>query len=594
MLKEATHRLGHDDLRLLVAGELGSSTATVELLRAAELSKHRILLAGLMRAAARSQQDEYPALEAAYLLLADVEACNVRAVRDVVAAPQFGSWAARCLTRLTEPGEAARADVPLWVDLGRLAVVAVVAAVRAGHRFALDIPLRHGEATFPGTGVARPGGGEAWEWGQARSADWGWEVSSPHGCVRLPPPGQDSGQPSSGWSPMPRIDVGPMGLRLGVSLDDRDPDLDCFGTARVTVTAEELVRWRATVADAWRILVRHHLSSAWVTSRVVRALVPLDEPVPGRSVSVTAAGAFGAIAMSLPADPLAMAEVFVHETQHGVLSAVNDLIALTGPGDERLTYAPWRDDPRPVGALLQGAFAHYGMARFWRQRQQLGRASQRIGASVEFARWRELTADAIGALHESGVLTEAGLTIVAAMRETLTAWQRERVPTVASERARDISLGHRIRWRLRHLAPDPAAIEALASAWLARARPGTEPAVALSAITAMIRVRPLAAIGPQPSVLGYLHRDRAGYATAASGYLRALAVAMDVDAWTGLAIARQHTGPAGIARILANWPEVVAGMHDCLRGQAEPPDPDALAAWLESLADHGHLAATAR
>ena len=40
------------------------------------------------------------------------------------------------------------------------------------------------------------------------------------------------------------------------------------------------------------------------------------------------------------------------------------MIPLMKPCNERV-YAPWRPEPRPVVGLLQGVYAHLGIARFW-------------------------------------------------------------------------------------------------------------------------------------------------------------------------------------------------------------------------------------
>ena len=60
-----------------------------------------------------------------------------------------------------------------------------------------------------------------------------------------------------------------------------------------------------------------------------------------------------------------LASVLVHECQHAKLNAVLDLIPLSRP-DQARYYAPWREDPRPLGGLLHGAYAYLGVSDFWR------------------------------------------------------------------------------------------------------------------------------------------------------------------------------------------------------------------------------------
>jgi HEXXH motif-containing protein len=52
----------------------------------------------------------------------------------------------------------------------------------------------------------------------------------------------------------------------------------------------------------------------------------------------------------------------VHEFQHSELSVVPDLTRLYDAGPDEFYYAPWRNDPRPFGGLLQGVYAFIGVA----------------------------------------------------------------------------------------------------------------------------------------------------------------------------------------------------------------------------------------
>lgn len=606
--KLATHRLSAVDLRAVAVGEI--DTTVISRLKAAELSKHQLLLTALMRTAAKSATAAHAAtLIPAYQLLSEVQVHDKRIVRDVLALPQFGSWAAHCLSRLNELPDELGNVTPLWADLGQLATIACAAALRAEHPFVLKAPLRHGAVTFPTLGTARPGASAEWEWGRACLDDRGGRVGSSVSTVSIP-----RGKPAAwtsgvAWSAIPRLRANSGGLSVEFWLDNQDPYLDIYGTDRVTLSCDELIAWQRTLADAWRILARRHGTLAAMVAKVIIGLVPLAEPFEARPVSSTGASAFGAIGLSLPADALAMAEVLVHESHHAVLSAVTDLMPLIGPGGERLTYAPWRDDARPVGALLQGTYAHYGMAGFWRRQRHDGSAQARLRGNTEFARGLSLAGQTAAALGDSGVLTEAGREFVSAMRDRLASWQGEQLPTSARELAADSELDHRVRWRLRHLRPEPHDMRSLACAWL----DGVKPVVRLTAVSVSLERQPLSRAGR--SARSYLlmvrYRDperflsweRPGgspsgekltnwpvdtadralisgnYAAAGEAYLRRIEAGDDADAWAGLTVARQHTGPAGPATVLAERPEVVADLHERLRPYGTP-DPDRLAAWL--------------
>ena len=99
--------------------------------------------------------------------------------------------------------------------------------------------------------------------------------------------------------------------------------------------------------------------------------MPLANDVPGQEISATARQAFGAIAAALPASGADLARLIIHEFQHVKLGALIDMFDLYDRTDQRLFYAPWREDPRPVGALLQGTYAHLGVTDYWRSYRHL-------------------------------------------------------------------------------------------------------------------------------------------------------------------------------------------------------------------------------
>src|SRR5438552_1211863 len=139
------------------------------------------------------------------LSLDKVQARDERLVRDLLALPQVGSWAVHCLSRLNAfPGERDSAS-PLDTDLGQLAVIACAAALRAGHPFDLDIPLRNGAVTFPALGTARPGARAEWEWGRARLDDRGGWASSSVSEVHIPAGEPAARAPGGRWSTLPRL-----------------------------------------------------------------------------------------------------------------------------------------------------------------------------------------------------------------------------------------------------------------------------------------------------------------------------------------------------------------------------------------------------
>jgi HEXXH motif-containing protein len=218
------------------------------------------------------------------------------------------------------------------------------------------------------------------------------------------------------------------------------------------VTEFDLPRWLELLGQGWQILACGHAELAVVVAGIVRTLVPLAPYGPGRTASSTEETSFGAIALSLPSDALEMAELLVHESHHAVVSALTDIEQLVRDDAGRVPfrgYAPWRDEPRPAYALLQGIYAHYGMGQFWRRQYLAGPTRDRERAAVEFGRMRAMTARAIGTLAGSGLLTAAGQEFLADVSREVATWLTEPLPDAVTRRVAARMAEHEARWRVR-------------------------------------------------------------------------------------------------------------------------------------------------
>ncbi len=102
------------------------------------------------------------------------------------------------------------------------------------------------------------------------------------------------------------------------------------------------------------------------------------------------------------------------------LAALLNMFVLSVPDDGQLLRVPWRDDLRPVEGVLQGVYAHLGLAALWRSRAAQEAADER--ARGHFRRYRSWVAEAIGTLYGSGALTRDGHRFVDGMRATVEAW----------------------------------------------------------------------------------------------------------------------------------------------------------------------------
>jgi hypothetical protein len=386
-----SHPLSAADLSSLARGIVTSEI--VHRLNAAQLAKHQLLLEAVRRkAAAAVPTPPSQTLINAIEELAELQSQQPSVVNELLALPQVGSWAIACLARL-RGGERPDADY--------LADLAAVAALRTGRKSGLPADDAD-ETPFPGRGVVR----------------------------------------GTRWTPVPRLCVRVDDLSLSVRLDATDPYLAMYGRR----TRPDLQAWRDRLTDAWRILVRRHGTTARALAAGVTTLVPLAEPPSGPPLSAASGWAYGAVAASLPADSPALAEILVHEFQHLTLGAVEDLVALTHAGDERLWYAPWRDDPRPLSALLQGCYAFLAITEFWRAERDAGPPEHRRRAEAAFARWRRATFEAAQTLTGADGLTATGRAFAVGIRDRLEPWMEEGVSADAERDAVRICEEHRARW----------------------------------------------------------------------------------------------------------------------------------------------------
>jgi hypothetical protein len=214
------------------------------------------------------------------------------------------------------------------------------------------------------------------------------------------------------------------GVRLELGIADRGPYREVHGHPLAGPLDEtELARWHAMLAAAWDVLVRRHPWHAEAIAAGLTTLVPLRPGPGGRVVSSAARRAFGSVAASLPGDPESLALTLVHEFLHTQLGALLDLVPLHGADSGARYAAPWRPDPRPAGALLQGAYAHLGVADFWRTEVLAdSRAERGPRAGEEYLRWRDHTLGATRILLDCGELTEAGEEFTQELALTIESW----------------------------------------------------------------------------------------------------------------------------------------------------------------------------
>jgi len=419
-------------------------------------------------------------LDSAFALLNRAQAKAPDVTAETLALPQVGAWAMTCLESIhsgMSPVDGFDDPHPLWVDLGYLNAVAASAALRAGLPFDLVVPIRHGRLAIPGIGMAdirltQVADDPVWDLAQIRStrctpivdgsqAEPPMEIFEADG-TQLPIVVR--------WIPVHRVRVEASGLVLDVTLDNQDPFLGYYGhpvaaTWSQKASEDVLSAWTELLVSAWRLIADHHRIYATAIAAGLRTIVPLATQRAGDRIAATSCLAFGAVGIGIPRTAVILAESLVHEFQHVKLGAIADVDDLFTPGPNTLVYAPWRDDPRPYDALLQGAYAHAGVAGFWRTERYYVPAEGELAANVEFARWRSGALHAARTLAASSRLTRSGERLVRGLILTLRRWQSDPVPQESLRIAQEMLAAHRLDWRVRHLRPSAASVEMIARSW---------------------------------------------------------------------------------------------------------------------------------
>jgi uncharacterized protein len=420
------HRLPPELLGAMAGG--GGGPAAIEILKRAQHSKHSLLLLGVVTSAETSGHEQRALARRGYDLLASVQGRDPDAVTSVIRHPSIGAFAHRTMIAL-RGGPGMPGATP-----GGLASVAAAAAITAGVTAEIEVPVNDGIVMLPSVGVAGPI--EA-EMATVRNSGGRIEVTASGRRIMI---AGYRGTRTGAWYPLRTIEAGPLELLA----DDVDPFR--MPAAPDLATRVDIRRWAPAFHEAWALLERHHPAIAKEVAGLIKVIVPMTTP-PRGMVSSSSPETFGAIALSEPPDGRTLASTLAHEVQHIKLSALLDLVQLTRPDDGRRFYAPWREDPRPISGLLQGAYAYLGVSGFWRRQRELDHA---LDAHIEFARWREATGLVADMLQSSGQLTAAGEAFVRDIAATLDAWQVEHVPTIARRRASQESERHKTRWQARY------------------------------------------------------------------------------------------------------------------------------------------------
>jgi uncharacterized protein len=435
----ACHEMTSADFRALAAG-LGGPTAVAQLIEA-QRTLRRVLLGTVYQEGSTAAGLPGPVsadLRGAWAVLTAIDTQQPETVDAVLAHPYVRGWAVRCLEQLrTRPAGGPPGTSGLAADLGHLGAIAAVAAILAKADASVTVPVLDGAVHLPMLGrlvvdpavaAGRSSAGTSGESARAAvsvggdtvtivAGDGRWEFAT---AALRADQGSSSGVPGNGgpgsWQPVRRLQA----PGICVALEDTDPYRDCHPwPAAPRLTDSAFAEWQRSFEGAWQEICRVHPGYAPALAAGLGVLMPLADRPQGRETSATARHAFGAVAAALPADPVTLALLIIHEFQHVKLGAILDLYDLYDPSDGRLFHAPWREDLRPLEGLLQGTYAHLAVTDFWRARQNVTAGAQAEAAGRRYTSWRGHTRDAIETLSSSGSLTPLGERFVGEMRHSV-------------------------------------------------------------------------------------------------------------------------------------------------------------------------------
>ncbi|MCR6481681.1 HEXXH motif domain-containing protein [Amycolatopsis sp. OK19-0408] len=589
------HTLSWPDFDSLAQGASGADG--VRALRAAERSRRLLLLRGLVDDSLDPRlHAPLASPDGAWDLLARAEEAAPEAVETVIAHPYTGSWAGYT-TRLIHQG--LTGTCPLWMHVGHLHALAAAAAVRAGLEFHARVPMWKGHVSLPSLGSAHFPGAPEFDSAEIRGHSGTAEIRWHDAVVRIPFPSREE---TAGWSPLRTWDFEADGKRLTLTIDDLDPYRGLFTPLTPDrLGDEDLTIWHGKLTEAWRLIATHTPEFADALSAGLDTIVP-EPPFPFRLPSASTGEAFGSAIICRPEDAVTLAAALVHEFQHIRLGGLLQLVRLHDDDRTERLYAPWRDDPRPLGGVVHGVYAFFGVSVFYRAYCAANPDDE--ASAFEYAHWRGQVWRTLETIREDAALTDAGRRFLDRIAAEMREWHDEPVPAAARRRADTLAADHYAGWRSRHLRPAEETVTTLLRAW----RSGTPcPPVSPTghetldtkpdgdwsdARSDLMRVRlgkdgEAAVRKAWPRIEGGLEPDAAfindDAESAVSGYRAELSHDPDSpSALVGLGLALRDVDPLA-AEALVTVPELVRTVHRAARTSATAvPSVEELARWLRS------------
>ena len=561
----ATYRLAREQFAALATG--GGDAETVRFLAGAEFSRRLLLLQVLCDEAVlrMTPDDPLPSVEHAWNVMALAQQRDPQGFLAALMYPHIGNWAAYTLRQHL----GTETDAPAWTDFGQLHAVALVAAARCGVDWETRLPLHRGRVTLPGLGQARFEYATD-RWDAAHAQVDGGRIRLWHDGTAVAVPA-DHRQDAAGWWGL--RELGP-GLR--VALDDIDPFRNLAEPVRPDrLTTSEVDTWRSLLQQAWTLLEHDEPTAAEALAAGVSSLSPLaraDQQDDEEVRSASTAESFGAVLLSSPTTAADFAAALVHEFQHIKLGGLMHLCDLNADDGAANLYAPWRDDPRPLGGLLQGVYAFLGIARFWRVRHRSKSGAERRSGLYAYAYARAQAAEGLEITRASGGLTSLGVEFTDGLAATIGRWSDDTIPAEIERLVRIATTAHRTTWRIRHRRPTAEAVAEVAKAWSRghtpdEALPGAfsieppaEPpslsTVWTNPIRRALHTPPLPTTPAAALITGDVTTAKAGFLD------RVIAAPNDIFGWVGLAISCAELNQA---KELLDRPDLIRAAYLTLR-----------------------------
>lgn len=592
------HRFPRQHFDDLCAG-LGSAQAVKELWQT-QRSRRLLLINAVFEASNDTDSlGPLPPASAAWEVLLRAEAAASDAVVAILLHPQVGSWAAYTLRRHRR-GTQEQTAAPLWIDLGTLHSIALLAAARSGLTWQTRLPARDGRVMLPGLGMATVPGAPRHTYVNAETTGGqirlrGADPDAAEFQISVPSYA-DSTTEAAGWWQLRRLRVGE-DPQLQVWLDDLDPFRNLADPVEPDRLSEpDAARWHKLLDEAWALLCASNRGLAEAIAAGVVSLVPLPTAEGWRTRSASTGEAFGSVMVSPPFDAVSLALSLVHEFQHIKLGGLLHLGPLRNHDSAGLYHAPWRDDPRPLSGVLQGIYAFTGIASFWRDMQSSmygAGSAERWEVEFEYAYAKRQVELALSTAIGSGDLTPWEWNLMDRLAARVDSWPPGTVSEESARAATFLADSHRAGWRIRHGRAASADIRLLADAWTtgqtlelnphpARIESGAAEDRWSSQMAALVRrkvfdpdalvERDVALESDSAADTALVRGDRV---LARSRYLARLAADhADLDAWVGLGLADDS------CRALVERPELVYAVSSLLAENGHIPDPAALAAWI--------------